>query len=59
MSEAAIHRAIEAGRLHRLFHGVYALGHPSIGERGRLRAATLACGEGAVVSHRSAAGSCG
>ncbi|HET7510069.1 MAG TPA: type IV toxin-antitoxin system AbiEi family antitoxin domain-containing protein [Solirubrobacterales bacterium] len=55
MSEAAIHRAVEAGRLHRLFRGTYAVGHARIGERGRLRAATLACGEGAVISHRSAA----
>lgn len=47
--------AVRSGRLHRVFRGVYAIGHPNITERGRLRAATLACGEGAVVSHRSAA----
>jgi very-short-patch-repair endonuclease len=51
----AIERAIAAGRLHRVFRGVYAVGHPSIDERGRLQAAALACGAGAVISHRSAA----
>ncbi|HEX5983470.1 MAG TPA: type IV toxin-antitoxin system AbiEi family antitoxin domain-containing protein [Solirubrobacterales bacterium] len=55
MTERQISRAIEAGRLHRVFRGVYALGHPNVGELGRMRAATLACGHGAVVSHRSAA----
>ena len=38
-----------------MFRGVYALGVPLLAWRGRLLAATLACGEGAVVSHRSAA----
>lgn len=51
----AIDHAVRAGRLHRVFRGVYAVGHSNIGERGRLRAATLACGAGAVVSHLSAA----
>lgn len=55
MGEGAIEHATRTGRLHRVFRGVYAVGHPSIGERGRLRGATLACGQGAVVSHRSAA----
>jgi very-short-patch-repair endonuclease len=54
-SNRAIERAIEAGRLYRVFHGVYALGRPSVNERGRLFAAVLACGKGAVASHRSAA----
>jgi very-short-patch-repair endonuclease len=52
--DGAINHAVTTGRLHRVFHGVYALGHSRIGERGRLMAATLACGTGAVVSHRSA-----
>jgi len=56
LSETAIQRAVDAGRLHRVFRGAYAVGHPSIGERGRLRAATLACGDAAVISHRSAGG---
>jgi len=55
MSDAAIHRAIEAGRLHRVFRGVFAVGRAGLDQGGRLRAAALACGDGAVVSHRSAA----
>jgi Transcriptional regulator, AbiEi antitoxin len=55
LSKSAIARATAKGLLHRVFHGVYPLGHPGIGERGRVLAATLACGAGAVVSHRSAA----
>jgi very-short-patch-repair endonuclease len=55
MSDTAIHRAVRDGRLHRVFHGAYAVGHPAIGDRGRLHAAALACGEGATISHRSAA----
>lgn len=47
---------IAATRLHRIFRGTYALGHPNVSDLGRLRAATLACGSGAVISHRSAAG---
>lgn len=55
MSDAGIDRAVTAGRLHRTFRGVFAVGHPGVSGRGRLRAATLACGPGAVISHRSAA----
>ncbi len=43
------------GRLHRVHHGVYAVGRRRISPRGRWMAAALACGETAVVSHRSAA----
>jgi len=52
--DGAISHAVATGRLHRVFRGAYALGHSRIGERERLMAATLACGTGAVVSHRSA-----
>jgi uncharacterized protein DUF559 len=55
MSDSAIRNANEAGRLHPVFRGVYALGRRQIDKRGRLFAATLACGEGAVISHRSVA----
>jgi hypothetical protein len=54
-SDRAIERAVDAGRLHRVFRGVYAVGRAKVSELGRLRAATLACGESAVLSHRSAA----
>lgn len=53
-SDRAIDHAIETWRLHRIFRGVYAFGRQSVSERGRLRAAALACGLGAVISHRSA-----
>lgn len=55
MGDGAIAHAIRLGRLRRLFRGVYTLGSAFVSERGRLRAATLACGGGAVISHRSAA----
>jgi hypothetical protein len=51
---AAEYRAKE-GELHRVHRGVYAVGHRAIGRMGTLRAAVLACGEGAVVSHGTAA----
>jgi Protein of unknown function (DUF559) len=50
----AEHSAMQ-GSLHRIHRGVYAVGHLSIGQLGALRAAVLACGEGAVVSHGTAA----
>jgi very-short-patch-repair endonuclease len=43
------------GRLHRMHQGVYAVGHRGLSLHGRFMAAVLACGEGAVVSHVSAA----
>jgi very-short-patch-repair endonuclease len=55
MSDREIAGAARTGRLHRVFRGVYAVGHSNMSEKGRLRAATLACGTGAVASHRSAA----
>lgn len=58
-SDATIDREAEKHRLHRVFRGVYAYGNPAVGKHGRLWAATLACGPGAVVSHRSAAAQMG
>jgi hypothetical protein len=52
--ESAVHRALQAGRLHRLHQGVYAVGHRSLSWRGRWLAAVLAAGDGAVLSHTSA-----
>ena len=49
----AIERRIEAGRLHPLYRGVYAVGHRVLSQRGRWMAATLATD--GVLSHRSAA----
>jgi hypothetical protein len=53
-SDAIGYRA-KIGRLHRVHPGVYAVGHPVLSRNGRFMAATLACGDGAVLSHRSAA----
>ena len=44
-----------AGRLHRVHRGVYAVGHGALTQKGRWMAAVLAAGEGAVLSHGSAA----
>jgi hypothetical protein len=43
------------GRAHRIHRGVYVVGHRAISRRARLSAALLACGEGAVISHGTAA----
>jgi Transcriptional regulator, AbiEi antitoxin len=43
------------GRLRRVHHGVYAVGHEAPSTDGDYMAAVLACGEGAVLSHRAAA----
>jgi very-short-patch-repair endonuclease len=53
--ERAIARRVANGRLHRLERGVYSVGHTIVPWRGRYLAAVLACGDGAVLSHRSAA----
>ena len=44
-----------SGSLHPLFRGTFAVGHRAIGRHGHLLAAVLASGEGAVLSHGSAA----
>src|SRR5690349_8761871 len=55
LGDTAITKRAAAGRLHRVHHGVYAVGHRVRTQRGTWMAATLACGEGAVLSHTSAA----
>jgi hypothetical protein len=56
VTAAAIRRRAAAGRLHRLYQRVYSLVPPELLSReGRWMAAVLACGPGAVLSHRSAA----
>jgi very-short-patch-repair endonuclease len=54
LTERTVHSWAERGRLHRVHRGVYALS-PVLTSKGRLMAAVLACGEGAALSHRSAA----
>src|SRR5207302_272317 len=55
LGRGAIERRVAAGRLHRVHRGVYAVGHPAIGGRGRWMAAVLRYAPGAVLSHRDAA----
>lgn len=54
-SSAGIGRMARAGRLRRMHRGVYGVGHRALPRRGRCLAAVLACGQGAVLSHGSAA----
>jgi very-short-patch-repair endonuclease len=55
MTAGTIRARLESGRLHRLWPGIYAVGRPDLDRLGRLKAATLACGPDARLSHRSAA----
>jgi hypothetical protein len=56
MASSSVRSRARAGRLHRIHHAVYALVPESLLTRdGRWMAAVLACGDGAVLSHRSAA----
>jgi hypothetical protein len=55
LTRAAISNRVAAGRLHPLDRGVYGLGHGKLSQEGRWMAAVLACGEGAALSHLSAA----
>lgn len=48
-------RQSQAGTLHRLYTGVYAVGHTDLSPRGECLAAVLSCGPRALLSHYSAA----
>ncbi len=54
VGDRAIARRVKAGRLYRVFRGVYAVGRPATTQLERAAAAVLACGPGAVLSHFSA-----
>ncbi|MBS1843284.1 MAG: DUF559 domain-containing protein [Actinobacteria bacterium] len=54
-SEEAIEHRLATGRLHPISSGIYAVGRPELTPRGRWMAAVLACGDDAMLSHRSAA----
>lgn len=59
LEDHAIARRVREGALHRLYRGVYAVGHPGLTLRGRFRAAVLACGDSAALSHFAAAAAWG
>jgi hypothetical protein len=55
MGAATIDRWVHAGRLHRVHRHVFAVGHRALALEGRLWAALLYAGPGAVLSHTTAA----
>ena len=55
LSEDGVSRRVASRRLLRVHRGVYAVGHDGLSMRGRFLAAVKACGDGAVLSHVSAA----
>jgi very-short-patch-repair endonuclease len=55
LTERAAQDRVDAGRLHRVYYGAYAVGHAPLTREARYMAAVLACGPDAVLSHRSAA----
>ena len=54
-SAGAITYQLRAGRLHRVFRGVYSVGHATLPVDARMHAAVLAYAPRACLSHRSAA----
>ena len=52
-SQWAVRRRARQGRLHRIYEGVYAVGHPNISLKGRFIAATKACKPFGALSHRA------
>ncbi len=56
LTHATIGQRVRGGQLVRMHRGVYAVGHRELRSEGHWLAAVLACGRGAVLSHRDAAG---
>src|SRR3954447_22476709 len=55
LSRGEVDGRIRRGQLFVVHRGVYAVGHTALSREGRWMAAVLACGDGAVLSHRRAA----
>jgi predicted transcriptional regulator of viral defense system len=53
-SRVGIRRLVDSGRLHRVYRGVYAVGHRDLSLHGECLAAMLAVGPGALLSYYSA-----
>ena len=54
LSDRAVGKRVAAGRLHRLYPGVFAVGHRNLSRQGWWMAAVLSGGPGTVLSHRPA-----
>ncbi|MBS1890350.1 MAG: type IV toxin-antitoxin system AbiEi family antitoxin domain-containing protein, partial [Actinobacteria bacterium] len=55
LTRQAVSERVASGQLHRIHQTVYSLTPRVMTQRGKFMAAVLACGPGAVLSHRSAA----
>lgn len=53
-TKSQVHDRAAAGRLHRTYRGVYAVGHRRLSAKGWWLAAVLACGPDAALSHHAA-----
>ncbi|HEX6391335.1 MAG TPA: type IV toxin-antitoxin system AbiEi family antitoxin domain-containing protein, partial [Solirubrobacteraceae bacterium] len=51
LSRRDIERRVRIAWLHRMYRGVYAVGHPPLTREARWMGAVLACGEGAGLSY--------
>lgn len=55
LSSSGVRARVDEGSLHRVHEGVYAVGHIRLDVGARYMGAVLACGPGALLSHRSSA----
>ena len=54
LGRGAIAHRVRTGWLHRMYRGVFAVGHPPLTREARWMGAVLACGDGAGLSHACA-----
>jgi hypothetical protein len=55
LDRSAIARRVRSGRLHRVYRGVYAVGHAALSRDGEFMAAVLRAGEGAALGRLASA----